>query len=196
MTEAKGVLVCGPAGGGKTTYLREQHDRVDCPSAFLTTKKNERKAAKDPPMRVRQSSCEYPGDVETAREWALDRGGGQVIVDEAQNAPTFAEGTQGPCYKMFHEDRERKLKPVVCTQNPMDLRSDEHGYGPVQQAEYWVFCGPLRDWHVGFLRANNMGGLQPHMPTEDYEYVVIRPVASLSPEEKIVYRGETDRSYA
>lgn len=196
MTQAKGVMVCGPSGGGKSTYTREGHDTADCPSIFLTTKKNERKAAKDPPWRLRESGCSYPGDIQTARQWALGRGGGcQVIVDEVQNAPTFSDGAQGPCYKMLHEDREREIKPVLVTQNPMDLRTSEHGYGPVQQAEYWVFCGKLKDWHVGFLRANNMGGLVDHMPTEHYDYVVIEPTAALSGEEKIVYRGRTKREF-
>lgn len=197
MTDAKHLLVAGPSGGGKTTYLREQHARHDGPSIFLTTKKNERKAASDPPLRIRKSSCSYPDDIEQARQWALERNERvQVIVDEAQNAPTFADGADGPLRTGLHEDRSRGVRYVVATQNPQDLHTTQFKYGPVQQCEYWVFCGPLKDWHVGFLSGNNMKDLQPYMPTENYEYVVIRPTASLPPEKKIQFRGETDPRYS
>lgn len=193
MTRAEHVLVAGPSGGGKSTYLREMHARHDGASVFLTTKSGERSAHHRPPERVRQSSAHYPRDLERARDWAVQRDElVQVIVDEAQNAPTFAAGDDGPCRTMLHEDREAGVKAVVATQNPQDLRTGQFKYGPIQQCEYWVFVGPAKDWHVAFFQANNMADLVPLLPTERFEYVVLNPVAALSAEEKVVARGQTD----
>jgi len=193
--EAEHVLVCGPSGGGKTTYLREMHDRHDGPSMFLTTDM-ERQAPSTPPRRIRKSRADYPADIRTAREWARAHDETvQVIVDEAQGAPSFTDGS-GPVKDMLHEDRSHGVKCVVATQNPMDLRTSENGYGPVQQAQYWVFVGPAKDWHRGFFNANGMSDMKPLMPSRNYELVVISPSMAKRPEEKIVYRGETKREYA
>lgn len=189
------IVVSGGQGSGKTTFLREQHARFDGPSIIMTPKKNERKAASNPPHRIRKSSCTYPEDIHKAREWALSRDETvQVIVDECQNAPTFIDGN-GPLRDMLHEDREGGVKTVIATQTPSDLRTDEHNYGPVQQCDYWVWCGPLKTWHSGFFNANGMGDMKPLMPTKKYEYVVITPIESLSPKERIVHRGTTNRKY-
>lgn len=195
MTDAKHVLVAGPSGGGKTTYLREMHARHDGPSVFLTPKRNERTAHKRPPERVRRSSASYPADIEKVRQWAREQQETvQVIVDEAQQSPSFIDG-QGPVKDGLHEDRSAGVKWVVATQNPMDLRTNRNGYGPIQQAEYWCWCGPLKTWHTGFFEANGMNDMIDLLPADNYEYVVIDPAASLSAEERIVTRGETDNRF-
>ena len=195
--DAKHVLVAGPSGGGKSTYLRELHARHEGPSVFMTTKRGERKAQHNPPKRVRKSSARYPADIEKSRQWARNRSETtQVIVDEAQNAPTFAEGEDGPVRGMMHEDRSEGVKAVVATQNPQDLhQGSDYKYGAVQQAEYWVFVGKAKTWHIPFFRANGMAGFEDHLPTNNYEYIVIDPAASLSGKERIVYRGQTDRRF-
>ena len=193
--DAKHVLVAGPSGGGKSTNLRELHARHDGASIFLTTKSNERTAHNYPPERIRRSSARYPGDIEQSRQWAISRSETvQVIVDECQNAPSFRSG-DGPLADGLHEDRSRGVKYVIATQNPMDLRTSESGYGPIQQAEYWVFVGKTKDWHVGFFNANNMADMIDHLPESNFEYVVIEPTASLSGREKVVYRGQTEAKY-
>lgn len=189
------VIVSGGQGSGKTTYLRELHARYDGPSIFLTTKSNERKAAKNEPQRIRKSSCSYPGHISKARRWARQHPENvQVIVDECQNAPTFTDG-QGPLKDMLHEDREAGVKTVISTQSPSELRTDENGYGPVQQCDWWVWVGPLKSWHTGFFNANGLSDVKNLMPTEKYKYVEMQPIASYSAEEKIVYRGETNPRY-
>ena len=197
MIDAEHVLIVGPSGGGKTTHARRLHAEHGGPSMFLTPDPGETTAEDDPgSYKYVRSPARYASDIAAAREWARRADAPvQVIVDEAQDAPSFVDG-EGPLRDGLHRDRKAGVKWVVLTQNPMDLRTKENGYGPVQQAEYWVFCGPLRDWHVGFLNGNNLSGLIDLMPTEDYEYVVIRPVASLSPADKVVYRGTTDRRFA
>jgi hypothetical protein len=193
--EAEHLLVAGPSGGGKSTYLRELHDRHDGPSVFLTTKSNERTAANNPPRRVRQSSCDYPRDIKQVREWAREVPGTvQIIVDESQNAPSFVDGS-GPTKDGLHEDRSSGVKWVVATQNPMDLRTKENGYGPIQQCQLWVWCGPVKTWHEGFFSANGMSGMVEHLPTANYEYVVLEPTSSLSVDERVRYRGETKEQY-
>lgn len=185
-------MVAGPSGGGKTTRLREMHARHEGPSIFLTTKRNERTSHTDPPRRIRQSSARYPSDIERARSWARKHDETvQVIVDEAQNAPAFIDGA-GPLKDGLHEDRSAGVKWVIATQNPMDLRTNANGYGPVQQCAYWVWVGPLKTWHEGFFQGNGMSDMIPLLPSSNYEYVVIDPTASLSAEERIVYRGQTD----
>ena len=193
--QAEHELVAGPSGGGKTTLLREKHARHEGPSIFMTTKPNERTAHERPPERYRRSSASYPEDVRSARQWARDIDGvAQVIVDEAQNAPSFTEG-EGPLKDGLHEDRSSGVKWVVATQNPMDLRTKANGYGPIQQCRYWVWCGPLKTWHEGFFDGNGMADMKGLMPTENYEYVVIDPTASLPPGERTVHRGETERRF-
>lgn len=189
------VIVSGGQGSGKTTYLRELHARYDGPSVFMTTKGGERKAHHRPPKRIRKSSARYPEDISSVRQWALDRSEDvQVIIDECQNAPTFTTG-DGPLRTMLHEDREGGIKTVISTQSPSDLRTKENGYAPVQQCDWWVWCGPLKSWHSGFFNANGLGDVKQLMPTEKYEYVVLQPIDSLSPEDKIKYRGETDTRF-
>lgn len=194
--DAEHVLVCGPSGGGKTTYLREMHDWHDGPSIFLTPDL-ERKAPSTPPRRIRKSRADYPADIETARQWARAHDETvQVIIDEVQNAPTFADDEYGPVAKMLHEDRSGGLKAVLATQNPMSLRTKDEGYGRIQQCEYWVFVGKAKDWHAGFFDGNGLASLKPHVPDRNYEYIVIDPAMSKQGTEKIVYRGETKRKYA
>lgn len=192
---AEHELVAGPSGGGKTTLLREKHARWDGPSVFLTTKKGERSALSDPPRRVRKPSAHYPGDIQQARDWAREHDETVlVIVDEAQNAPSFTDG-QGPVKDGLHEDRSAGVKWVVATQNPQDLNTRENGYGPIQQCQYWVWAGPLKTWHEGFFQSNGMADMISLMPSANYEYVVLDPTASLAPRERVVHRGETDSRF-
>jgi len=120
----------------------------------------------------------------------LSAGGGQVIVDEAQNAPTFRDGETGPCYTMLHEDREAGLKPVIVTQNPQDLRSNTHGYGPIQQAQYFVWVGESRAFASGFTDWLKLP--KDEIPSENYQYRVWKPT---DPPE-LVHSGETDPEYS
>jgi hypothetical protein len=192
---AEHLLVAGPSGGGKTTFMRELHARHDNPSIFMTPKRGERTAQHRPPERIRKSSASYPEDIEKSREWAIRRSSTvQVIADEVQRAPSFVEG-EGPLRDGLHEDRSAGVKWVIATQNPMDLRTNANGYGPVQQCKLWVWCGPLKTWHEGFFQSNGMSDMIPLMPTDNFEYVVIDPTASLSAKERIVYRGETNEKF-
>jgi hypothetical protein len=195
MTQVEPIIVSGGQGSGKTTYLREIHARYDGPSIFLTSKGGERKAHHRPPERIRKSSAAYPADISQARQWARERSETvQVIVDECQNAPTFIDG-EGPLREMLHEDREAGVKTVISTQSPGDLRTDDHGYGPVQQCDWWVWVGPLKSWHSGFFNANGLADVKPLMPTQKYRYAVIKPVDSLPPEEMVVTKGETNPKF-
>jgi len=188
--EAEHVLVCGPSGGGKTTYLRELHARHDGPSIFLTTKSNERKAISDPPRRIRQSSCDYPGSIVKARQWAKRHDETvQVIVDECDTAPTFLDGEDGPVRGMLHDDREDLVKTVIATQNPQDLRNNTWNYGPLQQCQYVVWVGPAKTWHTGFTDWLSLSSDQ--LPDQNYQYHVIEPTAP----PQVVYRGKTDPKY-
>lgn len=173
MTDAKHVLVAGPSGGGKTTYLGEMHARHDGPSVFLSTHEGD----------------QYPEDIARARQAIADAGGGQVIVDEAQNAPTFLSGEYGPVATMLHEDRKRDIKCVIATQNPQDLHTSERRYGPLQQCEYFVWVGPAKTWHKGFRNWLNLDVEQ--LPERNYQYVVIDPADP----PVVVDEGETDPSF-
>ena len=195
MTQVEPVIVSGGQGSGKTTFLREMHARFDGPSIFLTTKANERKAHQSPPERIRESSAQYPADIERARSWAKQRSETvQIIVDECQNAPTFTSGT-GPLKKMLHEDREAGVKTVISTQSPQDLHTKENKYGPVQQCDWWVWVGPLKSWHAGFFDGNGLSDVKQYMPTRKYEYVVLQPLEGLHGKEKIVAQGQTDKRF-
>jgi len=111
-----------------------------------------------------------------------------------QYASSFTEG-DGPLKNVLHVDRSSDVKWVVATQNPMDLRTKANGYGPIQQCRFWTWCGPLKTWHEGFLDGNGMSNMKGLMPTENYEYVVIDPTASLPPGERILHRGQTDPQF-
>lgn len=173
MKDAEHVLVAGPSGGGKTTYVGEMHARADGPSAFLSPKQGDT----------------YPETIQRVRELFIAEGGGQIIVDECQNAPTFLEGADGPVRKMLHQDREAGIKAVLSTQNPQDLRTTEWNYGPLQQAQYFVWVGPARTWHRGFREWLNV---EPEdLPDTNYEYVVLEPTDP----PQVVAQGETDPSF-
>jgi len=188
--EAEHVLVAGPSGGGKTTYLREMHAKHDGPSIFLTTKSYERKAASNPPKRIRKSSAAYPEDLSKARQWGLNRNGQtQVIIDEVQNAPTFLDGSDGPLKQMLHEDRESGIKAVLSTQNPQDLHTPEWKYGPLQQCQYVVWVGPSRTWHRGFREWLNLDAGQ--LPDDNFIYHVIKP----SDPPEVIAQGVTKERY-
>jgi len=197
--DAEHLMVAGPAGGGKTTWLRELHAMHDGPSIYFTTKGNERKADSDGPYRKVVSTANYPTDIKKyVREGLknLDIGPEnklQIIIDEAQNAPTF-HGEEGIVKHLLHEERER-TKTVIATQNPQDFQSREHGYGQVQQCEYWVFVGKAKDWHAGFLNGNGLASLKTHLPTESFEYVRLDPALAKEGEEKIAFRGRTNKKY-
>lgn len=188
--DAEHVLVCGPSGGGKTTFLREMHARHNGPSIFLTTKSNERKADQNAPRRIRHSSCQYPGHISKARRWAKRKDGMiQVIVDEVDNAPTFLEGEDGPVRKMLHEDRSDRVKAVIATQNPQDLHNSTWKYGPLQQCKYVVWVGPAKTWHRGFREWLNLDPDQ--LPNENYRYHVIDPADP----PKVIDSGTTTKKY-
>lgn len=187
---AEHVLVAGPSGHGKTSFLREYHDKSDRWSAFLTTKPNERKAAQDPPRRVRQSSCSYPDDIQRARKWAVGKDAKtQVIVDEVQNAPTFKDGADGPVRKMLHEDREHRVKAVICTQNPQDLHNSTWNYGPLQQCQQFIWVGESRTWHRGFREWLNLE--QDQLPDSKFRWHAFRPT---DPPE-LIETGRTHKKY-
>lgn len=190
--DAEHLLVCGPSGGGKTTYLRQLHAQHDGASAFLTTKPNERTAQNSHPQhrRYRESSCSYPGAIEPVRDAARSESGvAQVIVDEVDTAPTFADGENGPVRRMLHDDRELGVKCVIATQNPQDLHTSQWKYGPLQQCEYVVWVGPVKTWHTGFTDWLDVDRSQ--LPDENYTYVVIDPSAP----PQVVYEGRTDPQY-
>jgi len=192
MKDADHVLVVGPSGGGKSTYLGEMYARHDGPAAYLSTNAGLDPTPYDPPRRTARPGARYPSDIEQARAWARSNDAETlVVIDECQNAPSFVDG-EGPLADGLHEDRKDGVIYAVGTQNPMDLRTRERGYGPVQQARYWVWCGPVKTWHEGFLDANGMADVKQILPTSNYDYAVIDPTASLDPEDRIVARGETD----
>jgi hypothetical protein len=173
MKAAEHVLVAGPSGGGKTTYVGEMHAKASGPSIFLSTKDGD----------------SYPEDISRARNAVIDANGGQVIVDECQNAPTFKDGADGPTRKMLHEDRERGVKCVLATQNPQDLRTSEWRYGPLQQCQYFVWVGPARTWHRGFREWLHVEA--DMLPNENFDYAVIEP----SDPPKVAHSGVTDPQY-
>lgn len=195
MVDAEHCAVCGPSGGGKSTLLRKWHDDFDGASYFLTTKPNETRAVVRPPLKFRKSRANYPEDLEAVRRWALKQPRRvQIIVDEAHNAPSFQSG-EGPLDSGIREDRERGVEYKVATQNPMNFNEEKDGYGLVQQCRFWVFCGEVRDFHIGFLNANGLSDMIPYLPRRQLDYVILNPVASLTPEQKIVERGRTDPRY-
>lgn len=173
MKNAEHVLVCGPSGGGKSTYLGEMHATHNGPSVYLSP------AAGD----------SYPEDIVDVRQMVVASGGGQVIVDECQVAPTFANGENGPVRSMLHEDRKHGLKAVIATQNPQDLRTTRWNYGPLQQCQYVVWVGPARTWHRGFREWFNVPA--DKLPSENYQYVVLEPTDP----PRVVSEGTTDPQY-
>jgi hypothetical protein len=190
--DAEHVLVGGPSGGGKTTFLREMHARHDGASAFLTTKSNERTAQADHAHfpRVRRSSCSYPEDIHDVRTAAQNNDGvAQVCIDEVDTAPTFLDGEDGPVRGMLHDDRSQRVKCVIATQNPQDLRTTTWKYGPLQQCAYFVWVGPVKTWHSGFF--DWLGVSSDQLPDENYQWVVIRP----SDPPEVVAEGETNPQF-
>lgn len=186
--QADNTLVVGAQGTGKTTYLRQLHASFKGQSAFLTTKKGETKAAYDPPRRLRKSPASYPTDLKAARQWAREeRGPTQIIVDEAQNAPSFRVG-DGPVRDGLHQDREAGVRWVIATQSPQDLHTSQNAYGPIQQCTYFIWVGPPNSWHDGFIRHHGLDGV---LPTELYRFHVIRPTRP----PRVVFRGRTNPEY-
>jgi len=204
-------LVTGSSGGGKTTWLRQMHATTKAASVFMTAKKREsnvagtpvnsrrglntavRRASRGSDVRCKWFGASYPQDAETVREWAHDVHEHrdwpvQIIVDECQNDPGMDGSTSetgGAIRKGLHEDRDMAIKWVVCTQDPQDL-----DYPPLKQCRTFVWCGPAKTWHKGFLVYYNLEELD--LPQREYQVAEIDP--SLPPE--VVWRGETNPTYA
>lgn len=168
--KAQHTFVTGTSGGGKTTYLRELHAHYDGASIFVTTKNTERKAVRDPPMRIVKSGASYPRDLEKAREWAYSRSENvQIIVDEAHE--TQVAQSKGPLKNGLHRDRDQGIKWVPCTQAPQDMK-ESRGYPALDQCPHFVWVGKTRMSQKGFIEYY---GLQEVVPDERFKVHVIEP---------------------
>lgn len=203
--------VFGDSGGGKTTLLREMHDKFGGPSivvdvtdsgvsGFAGTKvasvADAQAAVKGAKSwdNVRIIWNTSRGDMAVrdgrkirtfARKLANHSNAPvQVIVDEAHNV--MADGSeleQNPYALMLHEDRDDGIKVVLSTQDPQDL-----AYGPLKQATRYVWVGRWSSFHEGFFRYFRID--TSDLPDKPYHYV------TLNRRMNVVERGETKEEYA
>jgi len=203
--------VFGDSGGGKTTLLREMHDRFGGPSIVVdvtdsgvkgfagikvASVSDAQKAVKGARSwdSVRIVWKTTAGDMamrdgrkirQFAKKLASASGAPvQVIIDEAHNViPDGTDVSQNPYAAMLHEDRDDGIKVVVSTQDPQDL-----AYGPLKQATRYVWVGRWSSFHEGFFRYFRID--TSDLPDEPYHYV------TLNRRMNVVERGETKPEYA
>jgi hypothetical protein len=205
--------VFGDSGGGKTTLLREMHDRFSGPSIVVDTTMDgvsgfagtRVASVSDAQRAVRTAGAwdtvrlvwrtragdQAMRDGRTIRQFAhklaeQSKAPVQVIVDEAQNV--LSEGQVGDDYQnpyqaMLHEDRDKGLKVVVASQDPQDL-----AYGPLKQATRYVWVGRWSSFHEGFFRYFKIN--TEDLPDQKYQYV------TLNRRMNVVEKGETNEEYA
>lgn len=193
------TLVAGDTGGGKTTLMREMHDRFPGLSIWVNHNGETNVAG------VRASGVEavqnstrntvnlQVEDVNEGSRMARSVGRSyheatgypfQVIVDEAQTAalPDGSTVPDTPLRRGLHEDRDHGGKWVVATQDPSDLH-----YTPIKQCRWFVWCGTPSAWHQGFLDYWRID--KADLPDREYAFVVMDK--NMEP----VYRGETSKKY-
>jgi DNA helicase HerA-like ATPase len=202
------TLVTGDSGGGKSTLLAEMADRFEGLTIILdpgddgdskftghgpldartvhSAREARRVDARVIHWRVAESQSAVDSAASEAREIAkaYRREAGypaQIIVDEAQ--VSGLTDNEGPVKEGLHGDRDMGIKWVVATQDPSDL-----DYTPLKQVQYIVWCGEWAAFHDGFIRYFSIS--RENLPEQQYQYVV------LNKRMEVLYRGETDATYA
>lgn len=197
--KAYSTLVAGDTGGGKTTLMREMHDRFPGLSVWVNHNGESNVAgvrargaagirgARRNTVNLQTSDVNDGTRIarEVGREY-FDRTGYpfQVVVDEAQNdaLPDGSTVPDTPTRRGLHEDRDHGGKWVVATQDPSDLH-----YTPLKQCRWFVWCGTPSAWHQGFLDYWRID--RSVLPDDAYSFVVMDK--NMEP----VYRGETNPKY-
>ncbi|WP_058826721.1 ATP-binding protein [Haloferax sp. Q22] len=206
------VTVVGDSGSGKTTFLREMHDTFPGLSIWIddtdaggisgrdlddaTTVYSAAEARRATASRIRWVCDDAMEVIEHVRAIAHnyhERTGYpvQVVVDEAHrhlpDSESESSAKVNTLAAMLHEDRDKGVKVVIASQDPQDFY-----YPPVKQCKYLVWVGPPSTFHRGFIRYYNLKDLDGEgLPSERWEYVVIRPTEP----PRAVYHGETREVY-
>lgn len=204
--------VWGDSGGGKSTLLREMHDRYEGVSIVLnhTSEAGFRGGRAGSPKRARsligtadawediriQWRSQRPLNEQVREIRALcaeiwDEAGvpQQVLVDEAHKILPDYKADSGPgsgnqLRDALHQDRDQGTKVVIASQDPTDLY-----YPPVKQCRYHVWVGTPGNFHRGFM--DYMGLPRDELSMlEDHEYAV------LDKQGTILERGRTKETYA
>lgn len=115
-----------------------------------------------------------------------------VVVDEAEHVMPDAESKSSkasgnPLAWLLQEGRDQNIKTVLIAQSPQDLY-----YPPLTCCRHFVWAGPARTWHDGFITHHKLDQMNEPLPTQDYEYVVIAPTRP----PKVVHSGTTDPAFA
>ncbi|WP_380681103.1 ATP-binding protein [Salinigranum sp. GCM10025319] len=204
------TAVVGDSGSGKSTYLRECHDRFPGLSLVLddtdiggvsgrdldnaATVRSAGEARRASASRLRWVCSDAMEEIDDARAVAHDyheRTGYpvQVIVDEAHrhlpDSEKKSSAKNNTLAAMLHEDRDKGVKVVLASQDPTDFY-----YPPLKQCKWLVWCGPPSTFHRGFRRYYNID--TDDLPDERFQYRVIRPTEP----PRVVYEGETSEEYA
>lgn len=201
----------GDSGSGKTTLMREGHDKFAGLSIWVAHKSpggisgddlddaatvRSRSEARRSSARRLRWVTETPPDRDTlagVRQTALDyadRTGWpvQVNLDESQGVLNEELPADHPVKKMLHEDRDRRVKLQLGTQDPTDWQPN---YSAIKQARYFVFVGAPSPFHEGFARYFSLP--KNEFPNSDYEYVVFEKGDAF--EWTVAARGETKEVY-
>lgn len=206
--QAYHCLYTGDSGGGKSTLLAEAADRfpglvviVDATdrgeSKFsgrgvldCATVRNAREARAANASIIRIRTDDMTQGARDARELALEYSDStgwpsQVIIDECQQVMSDELESSHPIKKMLHEDRDRRLKCVLATQDPSDLQPN---YSAIKQCRYFVWVGEWSTFHDGFIRYFSIP--RGSLPEQPYKWVCFDKRMN------VVNRGETRERYA
>lgn len=190
--QAEHAVIGGPSDAGKTTLLREMHERVGMPSVWVNhndesdvagyrargrkaMQTGATKAESWSDLRINLRTSNVFDGTAAAVKFAIDAWDTagvpvQIIVDEAHHLMPDSDKfdpSNNPGLWSFAEGRDKGIKFVAATQSPQQLKFPS----AIGNAKWWTWVGEPMPSAKGFL--DYYGFPRDRLPESRFSYVVL-----------------------